>query len=134
MKPEAITTREMAKKTAFCLTKGVYMAKDNKFDKRLAEVRELYADLSEDKMTLVSPLIENLVFIEFQLKELQEIIKKDGFTDEYQNGNNQYGKKQSANVQSYNALVKSYNMISQRLEGMLPKITKTSKLDEMMNE
>ena len=110
------------------------MVKDNKFDKRLAEVRELYADLSEDKMTLVSPLIENLVFIEFQLKELQEIIKKDGFTDEYQNGNNQYGKKQSANVQSYNALVKSYNMISQRLEGMLPKVTKTSKLDEMMNE
>ena len=83
---------------------------------------------------MVSPLIENLVFIEFQLKELQEIIKKDGFTDEYQNGNNQYGKKQSANVQSYNALVKSYNMISQRLEGMLPKVTKTSKLDEMMNE
>ena len=110
------------------------MAKDKIYENRLAEVKKLYADLPEDKMTLVSPLIENLVFIEFQLKELQEIIKKDGFTDEYQNGNNQYGKKQSANVQSYNALVKSYNMISQRLEGMLPKITKTSKLDEMMNE
>ena len=110
------------------------MAKDKVFDNRLDEVKKLYADLSTDKMILVLPLIENLVFIEFQLKDLQEIIKKDGFTDEYQNGNNQFGKKQSANVQSYNALVKSYNMISQRLEGMMPKTSKTSKLDELMNE
>ena len=110
------------------------MAKDKIYENRLAEVKNLYADLPEDKMILVLPLIENLVFIEFQLKDLQEIIKKDGFTDEYQNGNNQFGKKQSANVQSYNALVKSYNMISQRLEGMLPKVSKQSKLDELMNE
>lgn len=110
------------------------MAKDKQYDNRLAEVKQLYADLPADKMILVTPLIENLVFIEFQLKDLQEIIKKDGFTDEYQNGNNQFGKKQSASVQSYNALVKSYNMISQRLESMMPKVSKTSKLDELMNE
>ena len=110
------------------------MAKVSPISKRLAEVKQLYADLPTEKMVLVLPLIENLVFIEFQLKELQEIISKDGFIDEYQNGNNQFGKKQSANVQSYNALVKSYNMISQRLEGMMPAQKKSSKLNDLMNE
>jgi hypothetical protein len=110
------------------------MAKDRLFESRLKEVTQLYKDLPEDKMVLAVPLIENLVFIEFQLKDLQQSITKDGFVDEYQNGNNQFGKKTSANVQSYNALVKSYNMISQRLEGMLPKQATKSKLTEMFNE
>ena len=111
------------------------MAKENKYNERLAELKSLYSSLSEEKMSLALPLIENAVFIEFQLEKLQKIIEKDGFTDDYQNGNNQFGKKQSADVQSYNALVKSYNMINTRLEGMLPKAQKPkSKLGELMDD
>lgn len=85
-------------------------------------------------MALAYPLIENMVFIEQQMESLQQIIASEGFTDEYQNGNNQFGKKQSANLQSYNALVKSYNMINSRLEGMLPKQQNKSKLEALMDE
>ena len=102
---------------------------------RLDELMEIYSVLDEDKLKLVIPLIENAVFIEGEMQKLQEIIKKDGAVDEYQNGNNQFGKKASANLQSYNALVKSYNMINTRLENMLPKVIKaSSKLEELMNE
>ena len=102
---------------------------------RLDELMEIYSVLDKDKLKLVVPLIENAVFIEGEMQKLQEIIKRDGAVDEYQNGNNQFGKKASANLQSYNALVKSYNMINTRLENMLPKgIKASSKLEELMNE
>lgn len=110
------------------------LSRDTLFKKRLTELKAIYAPLSEEKMLLARPLIENMVFIEFQMEDLQKIIKKEGFVDTYKNGNDQYGKKQSANLQSYNALVKSYNMINTRLEAMLPKRTKSSKLDEMIND
>lgn len=101
---------------------------------RIEELKQIYAPLSSEKMALAYPLIENMVFIEQQMESLQHIIASEGFTDEYQNGNNQFGKKQSANLQSYNALVKSYNMINSRLEGMLPKQQNKSKLEALMDE
>ena len=105
------------------------MAKDKDFSKRLAELRKFYEPLPPEKMVLAEPLIENAVFIEFQLAELQEKIREGGCVDEYQNGSNQKGLKASANVQSYNSLVKSYNMISQRLADLMPPQKGKSKLD-----
>ncbi|MBR2653956.1 MAG: hypothetical protein IKD59_05305 [Lachnospiraceae bacterium] len=110
------------------------MARKNADNDRISELKQIYAPLSEEKKALAYPLIENLVFIEEQMEELQAIIRKEGCSDEYKNGNNQFGKKQSANLQAYNALVKSYNMINTRLEGMLPAKQSKSKLDELMNE
>lgn len=102
---------------------------------RLDELKQIYSGLSEEKMSLAMPLIENAVFIENEMAKLQKIIATEGSVDEYMNGANQFGKKQSANLQSYNALVKSYNMINSRLEGMLPNKPKSnSKLEELMNE
>lgn len=114
------------------------MAKKKEADpiaSRIAELTEIYSDLSAEKMKIVLPLIENAAFIENEMHKLQAIIQNDGAVDEYQNGNNQFGKKQSANLQSYNALVKSYNMINSRLEAMLPpKKAEKSKLGELMDE
>ena len=110
------------------------LSKDKLFNRRLSELKAIYAPLSTEKMLLAEPLIENMVFIEFQMADLQKIISKEGFVDTYKNGNDQFGKKQSANLQSYNALVKSYNMINTRLEAMLPKKSKSSKLEEMIND
>jgi len=110
------------------------MSRDEQIKKRMAELTQIYSPLSAEKMSLALPLIQNAVFIEFQMRDLQDIIDDEGYIDEYQNGNNQFGKKQSAYLQAYNALVKSYNMINTRLEGMLPKTTGKSKLDALMNE
>lgn len=110
------------------------MAKVKKNNDRLAELKEIYSSLPENKLKIVYPLIENAVFIESEMKKLQEIIANEGAVDEYKNGDNQYGKKASANLQSYNALVKSYNMINTRLEAMLPKSINKSKLESLMDE
>ena len=113
------------------------MAKKNEVspvDVRIAELMKIYEELPEEKMSLAIPLIENAAFIEIEMKKLQECIKTEGFVDEYMNGANQYGKKQSANLQSYNSLVKSYNMINQRLEAMLPAKKIKSKLGKLIDE
>lgn len=109
------------------------LSREKRFNNRIKELKAIYAPLPEEKMSLALPLIENMVFIEFQMSDLQQVIQKEGFVDKYQNGNNQFGTKQSANLQSYNALVKSYNIINTRLENMLPKVTKKSKLEKMLN-
>ena len=107
----------------------------NPIEARIDELKEIYQDLPEDKMALALPLIENAAFIENEMRKLQEVIKKEGSVDEYMNGANQYGKKQSANLQSYNALVKSYNMINTRLEAMLPPRHKErTKLEALRDE
>jgi len=96
--------------------------KDKNNINRSDELYDIFNRLSEEKKKLVYPLIENAIFIEEQLKQLQEIINKDGVIDEYQNGNNQYGKKQSATMQTYNALIKNYNAIINKLSIMLEDI------------
>lgn len=111
------------------------MPTDKRFEKRLAELTAFYKPLPPEKMILAEPLINNAVFIEFELEKLQHLIKADGCVDDYQNGSNQKGQKISANVQSYNSLVKSYNMISQRLEALMPKTNNAkSKLERLMDE
>ena len=54
------------------------------------------------------------------LEDLQEIINREGVVDEYKNGANQYGTKQSATLQSYNALVKNYTTVQRQLLQLLP--------------
>ena len=89
---------------------------------RSDELNDIFNKLSDEKKKLVYPLVDNAIFIEEQLKQLQKIIKEDGVIDEYQNGNNQYGKKQSATMQTYNALIKNYNAIISKLSVMIEDI------------
>ena len=54
------------------------------------------------------------------LEDLQEAINENGVTEEYQNGANQRGIKQSATLQSYNALIKNYASVIRTLSQLLP--------------
>ena len=44
--------------------------------------------------------------MEMQLDELQIQLEKVGFVEEYCNGNNQFGKKESTESKAYNTLMK----------------------------
>ena len=54
------------------------------------------------------------------LDELQEIIKEKGFTEEYQNGANQFGVKKCSEVEIYNTMIKNYSSIIKQLVDLLP--------------
>lgn len=110
------------------------ITKSDRIKSRLEELKELYADLSPEKMKLAKPLIDNAAFLEVELEDLQNIIASSGAVEDYKNGENQYGKKIASEVQSYNALLKSYNTVNNRLADLLPKKKQQSKLEQLLED
>lgn len=106
------------------------LSKENKIKRRLAELTQIYSRLPEKKRSIAEHLIKNAAFMEVELEELREIISRNGASEEYKNGENQYGRKASADLQSYNSLIKSYNMVNSRLENMLPPEEEVDELEE----
>ena len=79
--------------------------------------------VSEDfsDKTFPEKLIENAAFMAVSLTDLQRIINEKGYTEEYQNGENQFGTKKSSEVDIYNTMVKNFNATMKQLIDMLPE-------------
>lgn len=85
---------------------GVVIAKVSK--KQLGRFWPIYDGGSDEQKAKGLHLIQNLVFIEEQLTQLQGEIREKGVVSEYQNGENQWGTRKSPEVDVYNALLKNY--------------------------
>jgi hypothetical protein len=105
-------------------------ADSKKIQSRITELKRIYSTLPSNKKNIVNPLIEQAAFIEVQLTNLEKKINGDGVVDKYSNGATQSGQKISANLQAYNGLIKSYSIVSKRLEELLPPEQRKSKLKE----
>ena len=112
------------------------MEKQKRIENELKKLNKLYEDLPQNKKDLLEPLIQNASFMKATLEDLQEIINIEGSTDNYKNGENQYGRKPSANLQAYNTLIKNYANTIDKLEKMLPPeaVKEKSRLEKMINE
>lgn len=98
--------------------------------KRISEYNKIFKDLSLEKKKLIKKAIEQAVHMEVQLDELQTALEKVGFVEEYQNGNNQYGKKESTESKAYNQLMKNYTAVVKILLAELPRTTPVDEDDE----
>lgn len=67
--------------------------KENRIKDEKKRLKEIFAELEENKRNLVTPLIEKAAFMSIELDDLQETIEQEGWTSEYKNGENQYGTK-----------------------------------------
>lgn len=76
--------------------------------KQLGRFWPIYDGGSEEQKVKGLHLVQNLVFIEGQLAQLQGEIREKGVVCEYQNGENQWGTRKSPEVDVYNALLKNY--------------------------
>lgn len=108
--------------------------KETRIAEELQRLMDIYKDLPENKLEIVKPLIQNASFMKITLEDLQMSINQNGCSDEYKNGENQYGKKAAADLQAYNSLIKNYNTISDRLEKILPPEKRKSKLEALNDE
>ena len=95
-------------------------SKEARIKDELKRISAFFEDVEDNKRAIVGPLLQNASFMKITLEDLQEIINQDGVVDEYKNGANQYGVKQSATLQSYNALVKNYVSVIKSLDQFLP--------------
>ena len=92
--------------------KGMATKKEKTKEQRIktekTRLKGIFKDLDENKRKLVTPLIEKAAFMSVELDDLQAKLEKDGWTSEYQNGQNQWGTKKSPEAETYIALSKNY--------------------------
>ena len=109
--------------------------KENRIKDEKKRLKEIFAELEENKRNLVTPLIEKAAFMSIELDDLQETIEQDGWTSEYKNGENQYGTKKSPEAETYIALSKNYAaVIKQLTELVLAAKRKESRLAALRDE
>ena len=81
----------------------------------------IYSKLETKTKKAVSSLINEAAFMAASLHELRELINEKGYTEEYQNGQNQSGIKKCSEVEIYIQLSKNYMSITKQLTDLLPK-------------
>lgn len=115
-------------------TKKEY-TKEDKIKKEIARLKKVFKDLDKNKMQTVESLIRTVAFMSVSLEELQEIINEEGYTDKYQNGENQYGRKQSEAVKTHIAMTRNFTVIMKQLADLAPPMkAKKSALQELRDE
>ena len=90
-------------------------------NRRIKELKAIFAGVDEDKMKLVMPSIQQAAKMEQYIESLSAQLDAAGFVEEYQNGENQYGKKESTESKAYSTMVKNYNAVVRTLLSCLPE-------------
>lgn len=107
--------------------------KEKRIDREIKRLNEIFKDLDENKRKTITTLIDRAAFITVSLQDLEEELKATGWTEEYQNGQYQYGVKKSAAADVHISLTKNLNTIMKQLLDLVPQKQKQSRLSEMMS-
>ena len=111
------------------------LTKEEQIKKEQRRLRGIFKDLDANKKKLVTPLIEKAAFMSIELDDLQAKLEKEGWTSEYQNGQNQWGTKKSPEAETYIALSKNYAAVIKQLTELVPAAKrKTSRLAALREE
>lgn len=92
---------------------------------------ELFKGLEPNKLNTCRALIDRAAFITVSLEDLEDQLNETGFTEYYQNGENQSGWKKSAAADVHISLTKNLNTIIKQLLELVPPSQKKSKLEEL---
>lgn len=109
-------------------------SKEKRVAKEQKRLLNLYKNIAKNKLELVSPLIQNAAFMAVTLEDLQSVINESGTCEEYIHGANQHGRKSSAEIQTYNSMMKNYQTCIMALDKMLPAEAAKSKLQRFAEE
>jgi ribosomal protein RSM22 (predicted rRNA methylase) len=100
------------------------LTKEEKIKKEITRLKGVFRDLDKNKLKTVESLICNAAFMSVSLIELQETINEEGYTEEYKNGANQYGVKQSEAVRTHISMTKNHAAIMKQLTDLAPPARK----------
>lgn len=106
--------------------------KEEAIRKEKARLKRAFKDLDGNKKKTVEQLISTAAFLSVTLRDLEDEINRCGVTEEYQNGANQYGVKQSAAAVTHIAMTKNLTAIMKQLTDLVPaEKKKKSRLQEL---
>ena len=83
--------------------------------RRINKYKEAFSHLDNNTMIIVEKTIECVVDLEIRINKLQKELDTIGFVEEYQNGNNQFGTKESTISKAYSNVLKNYNSLIRTL-------------------
>lgn len=89
--------------------------------KNIETLAKHFASITPGKKALAQRLIDREAFLLGQMRELEEQIRENGVKETYQNGENQYGFKESTEFKCYIAMQKNYIQIIRQLTDILPE-------------
>lgn len=110
------------------------LTKEEKIIKEEKKLLKLYRGLPKNQLILSKKLIQNAAFMAVTLEDLQDAINKNGCVETYRHGENQSGKKATTESQTYNAMIKNYTAIIDKLDKMLPPEKAKSRLSALADE
>ena len=106
--------------------------KETRIKKEKDRLAEIFKDLEPNKLSTCQALIDRAAFITISLQDLEEQLNETGWTEFYQNGENQSGWKKAAAADCHISLTKNLNTIIKQLLDLVPAAQKSSRLAEMM--
>lgn len=116
---------EIRERGVVLLTKFEHIYDEQKrnkiFKKEKKTLAAIFARLEEDKERVAAGLIESAAWQRVMLTELVEIIRRDGYVEQYQNGENQGGLKKSAACEVYDKTLNTYSKVIKQLCELLPQ-------------
>ena len=107
-----------------CLLREI-KKEERRLTKLLKECR-----ISDDTLKIAKNLISEDAFLSVQLRYLRQTIIEKGVCEEYKNGENQFGRKKSAETEIYNNLLKHFISINKQLLELLPKENNSNAKEE----
>lgn len=102
----------------------VYVArktKESRIKAEKARLETLYDDLPESRHKVAAGLIDRASFMRVELEDLEEDLRKNGWTELFSQGNQEPYPRARPQGQSYNTMNANYLKIIQKLDAMLPK-------------
>jgi hypothetical protein len=97
------------------------MTKQEIIQSEKSKLDGIYSKMESKTKKSVSSLIDEASFMAASLYQLRVIINEKGYTEEYQNGENQKGVKKCSEVEIYIQLSKNYMSIMKQLTDLLPQ-------------
>ena len=94
--------------------------KEKRIKKEKNKLKKIFANIQQDRKSIVEKLIENAAFMAAALEDLQRAINLNGCISEYQNGENQWGTKKAPEVEIYNTMIKNYTTVVKQLTELIP--------------
>lgn len=84
-------------------------------------LKDIYSSLDKDKLVFAEKLIDQLLFMQETLDQLQKKIKEEGAVIESINGNGFNTYNENPAQKSYNSMIKNYNATIKQLLDLIPE-------------
>lgn len=96
------------------------LKKSTRIRREKKRLKEIYKNLPEDSTDVVEGLIDRAAFLRPTLEDLEEDMIENGTTEEFSQGKEEPYDRERPVVRQYNALLKNYQQIINKLDDIQP--------------